>query len=226
MTQFSFEILPPWWRSFWFRVAAATTLLVLIAVLGIWHVRKRRAQRREQQRQHQEHEALLIRATRDALTGLWNRPAILDILAREIQSARQHRAPLAVAIIDVDHFKSINDTRRHLAGDEVLRTLGATLQTRIRNADALGRYGGEEFLLVVPGATMQRPFLPLERLQRAVADIPFCYAGSPVKLTASFGVAWLIGRSDTAEKLLSRADEALYSAKHAGRNRIEYAATG
>jgi diguanylate cyclase (GGDEF)-like protein len=168
----------------------------------------------------------LERATRDALTGLWNRPAILDILARAIQSSRQSGTPLAVAIIDVDHFKSINDTRGHLAGDEVLRTLGAKLKSRIRTEDALGRYGGEEFLLVVPGATKQRPVLPLERLQRAIAEIPFIYQGSRIKVTASFGVAWLSGRSDSAEELLSRADAALFSAKHAGRNRVEYAATG
>ena len=147
-------------------------------------------------------------------------------MARVLVPTGDGDRPLAVAIIDIDHFKSINDTRGHLAGDEVLRTLGAKLSSRIRSADALGRYGGEEFLLVVPGATQQLPFLPLERLQRAVAEIPFIYAGSAIKVTASFGVAWLTGNSDTAERLLSRADEALYSAKRAGRNRLEYAATG
>jgi diguanylate cyclase (GGDEF)-like protein len=226
LTQFSFEILPPWWRAFWFQLAAAIACVLLILLAAVWRVRKQRAQRRDQERQKQEHEALVLRATRDALTGLWNRSAILDILAREIESSRKLGSPLAVAIIDVDHFKSINDTRGHLAGDEVLRTLGAKLKSRIRPTDELGRYGGEEFLLVVPGATKQRPFLPLERLQRAIAEIPFTYAGSSIKVTASFGVAWLTGNRDTAEGLLSRADEALYIAKQAGRNRVEYAATG
>ena len=226
LTQFSFQVMPPWWRTLWFQLTVATTLLAGIAFLKVWRDRKQRVQRHEQERQNQEHEALLIRATRDALTGLWNRAAILDILAREIESSRQHGTPLAVAIIDVDHFKRINDTRGHLAGDEVLRTLGSKLGSRIRGADALGRYGGEEFLLVVPGATMQRPFLPLERLQRAISEIPFSHAGSPIKVTASFGVAWLAGHTDTAEALLGRADEALYGAKHAGRNCVEYAATG
>jgi diguanylate cyclase (GGDEF)-like protein len=197
----------------------------MLATIGVWLLRRKRAQQRERERQNQEHEALLVRATRDALTGLWNRPTILDILAREMESSRKHGTPLAIAIIDVDHFKRINDTRGHLAGDEVLRTLGAKLGTRIRGADALGRYGGEEFLLVVPGASMQRPFLPLERLQRAISEIPFAHGGSPIKVTASLGVAWLTG-SDTAESLLSRADQALYRAKHAGRNCVEYAATG
>jgi len=226
LAQFSFEISPPWWRSWWFEAAATALCILLLLLAGIWRVRTRRAQRVERERQQQEHDELLERATRDALTGLWNRAAILDILAREIQTSRQLGTALAVAIVDVDHFKRINDTRGHLAGDEVLRTLGAKLNTRIRAADALGRYGGEEFLLVVPGAAKQRPFLPLERLQRAIAQIPFSYGGSPIKVTASFGVAWLQGHADTAEQLLGRADEALYSAKQAGRDRVEYAATG
>jgi diguanylate cyclase (GGDEF)-like protein len=223
--EFSFEILPPWWRTLWFQLAAASAALVLLVLAGTWRLRKRRAARREQERQTEEHEALLVRATRDALTGLWNRPAILENLAREIASCRELGTSLAIAIIDIDHFKSINDTRGHLAGDEVLRTLGEKLKSRLRNTDALGRYGGEEFLLVMPGAARQRPFMPLERLQRAIAEIPFAHAGSPIRVTASFGVAWLTG-TDTAESLLSRADKALYGAKQAGRNRVEYAATG
>jgi len=196
----------------------------MVAVAWNWRVRKLKAQQRELEHQKKEHKALLVRATRDALTGLWNRSAILEILAREVKSAKQHATPLAVAIIDVDYFKRINDSRGHLAGDEVLRTLGANLIGRVRASDSLGRYGGEEFLLVVPGAPIQTPFLPLERLQRDIAEIPFTYAGSAIKVTASFGVAWLTLKSDTDELLLSRADAALYSAKHAGRNRVEYAA--
>jgi diguanylate cyclase (GGDEF)-like protein len=225
LTQWSFEILPPWWRAPWFELAAALACALLMLLAAAWRLARQRQRRLERQRREQEHEDLLVRATRDALTGLWNRPAILDILAREIQSSRESGTPLAVAIIDVDHFKSINDTRGHLAGDEVLRTLGAKLKSRIRAEEALGRYGGEEFLLVMPGATRQRPFLPVERLQRAIAEMPFIYDTSPIKVTASFGVAWLTGPSDTAEKLLSRADAALYGAKHAGRDRVEYAAT-
>jgi diguanylate cyclase (GGDEF)-like protein len=224
--QFSFEILPPWWRAFWFQLTLAIAGVVLLVLAAAWRVRLRRARGREEERQRQEHEELVEQATRDALTGLWNRSAILDILSREIQSSRERGTPLAVALIDIDHFKSINDTRGHLAGDEALRILGAQLKSRVRAADALGRYGGEEFLLVVPGAIRQRPFAPLERLQETIAEIPIAYGGSAIKVTASFGVAWLEGRTDTAERLLSRADVALYSAKQAGRNRLEYAATG
>jgi len=224
LTQLSFEILPPWWRTTWFQLAAAAALIAMLAFGWNWRARRLRQHQRELERQKKEHKALLVRATHDALTGLWNRATILEILAREVKSAKQHATPLAVAIIDIDHFKQINDTRGHLAGDEVLRTLGAKLIGRVRASDSLGRYGGEEFLLVVPGAPTQAPFLPLERMQRAIAEIPFTYAGSDIKVTASFGVAWLIAASDNAELLLSRADAALYSAKHTGRNRVEYAA--
>ena len=226
LTRLSFEILPPWWRTSWFQLAAAAAVIALLVFAWNRREHKLRAQQRELERQKKEHKALLLRATRDALTGLWNRAAILEILAREVKSAKQRGTPLAVAIIDIDHFKRINDTRGHLAGDEVLRTLGAKLSGRVRATDSLGRYGGEEFLLVVPGAATQAPFLPIERMQRAIAEIPFTYAGSGIKVTASFGVAWLLAASDTTEVLLGRADAALYSAKHAGRNRVEYAATG
>jgi diguanylate cyclase (GGDEF)-like protein len=225
LTRLSFEILPPWWETSWFRLATAAALIALLGVCWRWRARRLEAHAQELERRKAEHDELVVRATRDALTGLWNRNSILEILARETKAARKAATPLAVALIDIDHFKHINDSRGHLAGDEVLRTLGAKLSGRIRATDSLGRYGGEEFLLIVPGAPMQTPFLPLERLQRAIADITFSYAGSDFKVTASFGVAWLSGASDSAEILLGRADAALYSAKHAGRNRVEYAAT-
>lgn len=222
----SFEILPPWWQSTWFRALAATALLALIGAGGIWARRKWHAHQREIERQEVEREKLLERATRDSLTGLWNRAAILDILGREMKIAKKRGTPLAVAIIDIDHFKRINDTRGHLAGDAVLRTLGSKLVSRIRSSDALGRYGGEEFLLIAPGAPEQTPFLPLERLHRAIAEAPVAHEGLPIKVTASFGVAWFIAATDSTESLLGRADAALYTAKDAGRNRVEYAATG
>jgi len=174
----------------------------------------------------QAEERLQYLATRDALTGLSNRTAILEILAREIDSARQFSTPLVIVLIDVDHFKRINDTYGHLCGDAVLRTLSTQVSARVRVTDSLGRFGGEEFLLVVPGAPQQRPFLPLERLRRAISEIPFSHDDLTINVTASFGMAWLAHASDTPEKLLGRADTALYSAKYAGRNRIEYAEVG
>jgi diguanylate cyclase (GGDEF)-like protein len=112
-------------------------------------------------------------------------------------------------------------TSRHPRGE------GIPAPTRsVARAIAICLLAGEEFLLVMPGAASQRPFVPLERLKQSIAGIPFTYAGSAIRVTASVGVAWMSGRADTAEMLLSRADAALYGAKQAGRNRVEYAASG
>jgi diguanylate cyclase (GGDEF)-like protein len=222
----SFEILPPWWGTIWFRLVVVAAACVLLAAAWNYRMHTLSVHKRELERQLKERQVLLERATRDALTGLWNRTAILEILTREIETARELSTPLAVVLVDVDHFKRINDTYGHLCGDAVLRMLSTQLSARVRATDSLGRFGGEEFLLVVPGAPQQRPFLPLERLRRSIAEIPFSHDGLIINVTASFGMAWLMHGSDTAEKLLGRADTALYSAKYAGRNRIEYAEVG
>ena len=226
LVSLTFEILPPWWQSAWFRGLVALGICAVLAGAWRWSVHRLEARRLTLERELREREALLERATRDALTRLWNRQAILEILAREMDAAKRSRLPLAIALIDIDHFKHVNDTMGHLTGDEVLRTLGAQLSRRVRSRDALGRYGGEELLLVLPGAIPQRPFLPMERLKEVIAQIPFSSNGSQFRVTASFGVAWLVSPSDTAEDLLARADEALYAAKNSGRDRVGYAATG
>src|SRR3569833_1603151 len=136
----------------------------------------------------------------------------MDILSREIDTARRSGTHLAVALIDIVHFKRINDTFGHLAGDEVLRMLGERLTRELRKGDSLGRYGGEELLLITTSASPERPFLPMERLQRAISAMDFSYRGVPIRVTASFGVAWLIDSTDNSEKLLARADTALYAA--------------
>jgi diguanylate cyclase (GGDEF)-like protein len=226
LVQLSFDILPPWWRTLWFKFLVAAALVAVLVSVWNWRMRKISEHRKVLELRLQEHKALLVRATRDSLTGLWNRTAILEILAREIDSARRVGTPLAIALMDIDHFKRINDSRGHLAGDEVLRTLGEKLTNKIRATDSLGRFGGEEFLLVLPATPRQAPFLPLERLHRAIAEIAIVYDGSPIKVTASFGVAWLEATDDSMNNLIGRADAALYSAKYAGRNRVEYSATG
>lgn len=226
LVRLSFEIEPPWWQSNWFRILVVLGILAALMLAWQWSVRKLDDRRKILERELREREALLERATRDPLTRLWNRQAILEILSREIETARHTSRPLAIALIDLDHFKRINDTMGHLAGDEVLRLLGEQLSGRLRDGDSLGRYGGEELLLIVPDASPQRPFLPMERLQRLIPEIPFAHNGNRFRVTASFGVAWLASSSDTAEKLISRADDALYAAKFSGRDRVEYAATG
>ncbi len=226
LVHLSFELLPPWWQTAWFRGLVGIVVCAILAGAWRWSLVRQHARRRTLERELKEREALLERATRDALTKLWNRQAILEILTREIDTARQSGTPLAIAFIDIDHFKRINDTMGHLTGDEVLRGLGKHLAGKLRARDALGRYGGEELLLVLPEASPQCPFPLVERLRQVIGAIPFAYNRSPFQITASFGVAWLAASSDTAEDLLGRADEALYAAKDAGRDRVEYAATG
>jgi diguanylate cyclase (GGDEF)-like protein len=224
--QLKFEILPPWWQRDSFRAFLGIMLCVGLALAWRWSMGRIERRRRALEVELREREQLLERATRDTLTKLWNRAAIMDILNREIDTARRSGTHLAVALIDIDHFKRINDTFGHLAGDEVLRMLGEKLTREMRKGDSLGRYGGEELLLVVPGAPPQQPFLPMERLQRSIAAADFTYTGTRIRVTASFGVAWFMDPNEDGEKILARADKALYAAKFAGRDRIEYAATG
>ena len=221
-----FEVLPPWWQTVGFRVVAAVVLLGSLAAAWRWSVVRHERRRRTLEREIREREVLLERATRDPLTRLWNRQAILEILARAIETAKARRRPLAVALIDIDHFKRVNDTMGHLAGDLVLRSISEHVMKGVRAGDSLGRYGGEELLLVLPEATQQKPFLPIERLQRAIAKIPFVHDGTHFHVTASFGVTWLEIDGDSMEDIIGRADEVLYVAKKRGRNRVEYALTG
>jgi diguanylate cyclase (GGDEF)-like protein len=219
-----FEVLPPWWQTVGFRALVAVVLFGSVAAIWRWSVLQLQRRRRTLERELREREALLERATRDPLTRLWNRQAILEILAREMQSAQANQRPLAIALIDIDHFKRVNDSMGHLVGDAVLRSVAEHIVKRVRAGDSLGRYGGEELLLVLPEAAPQQPYLPMERLQRTVAEIPFVHEGVRFHITASFGVAWFAAGRDSIESLIDRADEALYAAKDLGRDRVEYAA--
>ena len=221
-----FEVLPPWWQTVAFRVLVALVLFGSGAATWRWSVVKLETRRRTLERELREREALLERATRDPLTRLWNRQAILEILGRAMESAKTNNIPLAVALIDIDHFKRVNDTMGHLMGDAVLRSIAEHITKRVRAGDSLGRYGGEELLLVLPEAAPQAPFLPIERLQRTVAKIPFIHDGTRFHVTASFGVAWFAAGRDSVDDLIGRADRALYVAKDRGRDRVEYAPTG
>jgi diguanylate cyclase (GGDEF)-like protein len=221
-----FEVLPPWWQTNGFRALATLVLFGTLAATWRWSVMRLERRRRTLERELREREALLERATRDPLTRLWNRQAILENLMRAMESAQANRRPLAVALIDIDHFKRVNDTMGHLVGDLVLRSIAEQVTKGIRAGDSLGRYGGEELLLILPDATEQRPFLPIERLQRTIAKIPFVHDGARFHVTASFGVAWFARGGESMEELIGRADEMLYVAKERGRNRVEYALTG
>lgn len=165
-------------------------------------------------------DALRWEATRDGLTGLWNRKAVLEILERELQRSERHGMPVGVIMADVDHFKSINDTRGHAAGDRVLEILASEISAVVRPYDSVGRYGGEEFLIVAPGCGPHATWELAERICRYVANNNIVIDGVHLNVTLSLGVASESMSEDT-EKLLHTADVALYRAKNGGRNRVE-----
>ncbi|MCK1302446.1 MULTISPECIES: GGDEF domain-containing protein [unclassified Bradyrhizobium] len=155
----------------------------------------------------------------DELTGSYNRRCIMRLLDDEIEKSRQTSTPCAIALIDLDWFKRINDAHGHPVGDEVLRTFAITIFANIRPADCFGRYGGEEFLLLLPGMDGDAASRMLDRLRGIVADLDWSAFSPGMRVTISAGVVTLRD-NDTADTFLVRADSALYSAKAQGRNRI------
>ena len=168
-------------------------------------------------------DALRVQATRDGLTALWNRTSILEILDREIARSERESSPLAVLMADLDHFKRINDTYGHLAGDAVLRETARRMSANIRAYDAAGRYGGEEFVMVIPGCDESGALAQAERLRQSIGSAAFQTSAGKIPVTCSLGLAWTAGfDSSAAHSLLRDADAALYRAKGAGRNRVEF----
>jgi len=176
----------------------------------------------ELERKNQELETL---ATTDALTGLANRRLALTLFERELGRARRYRLLLSVLMLDIDHFKQINDTYGHLVGDEVLRRLGEVVRTNIRAVDVAGRYGGEEFLIVMPETGLEGALVFAERLRSRVADLEFdAGPGKTFRITISVGVTQCEDAdAATIDDLLAAADRALYQAKREGRNRVAVA---
>jgi diguanylate cyclase (GGDEF)-like protein len=165
-------------------------------------------------------DALRREATHDGLTSAWNHAAILSILERELERAQRSGTFLGVMMVDVDRFKSINDSYGHASGDSVLRALTREIQHVLRSYDALGRYGGEEFLIVSPGCGLAEAHELAERIRTHIAGLGFTLKDATVPVTISVGVT-ASTEACTAEQLLQQADSALYVAKSAGRNRVE-----
>jgi diguanylate cyclase (GGDEF)-like protein len=166
-------------------------------------------------------EELREQATKDFLTRIWNRSSILDILQRELVRGGRERRPVGVVLADLDHFKQVNDSFGHFAGDAVLREFTRRVSTAMRPYDSIGRYGGEEFLVVLPGCDDLCTASQAERMRVAVAQDPMVIDDQNHSLTASFGAACYRPKSHlTPEQLIRIADDALYEAKHQGRNRI------
>jgi diguanylate cyclase (GGDEF)-like protein/PAS domain S-box-containing protein len=165
-------------------------------------------------------EELREQSTHDALTGLYNRHFLEESFRRELLLAERAGHPVSVIMGDLDHFKAVNDRGGHLAGDEVLRVFGNLMQHNARASDIICRYGGEEFLLVLPGMTEEGAVERAEQLRRAMAATPVSHGAVQITLTASFGVATFPFHGRTTDELIAAADSALYSAKADGRNRV------
>lgn len=167
-------------------------------------------------------EALRDQAARDPLTGIWNRNALFDVFRRELARADREGNQLTIVMLDIDHFKNLNDTHGHMAGDAVLREFTSRITASLRPYDAVGRYGGEEFLVVLPGCSVEAGMRHADRLRSLITDLPFDTSEGRHTVTCSLGVA---STSSTNPKdpdsLIRAADAALYRAKRNGRNRVE-----
>jgi diguanylate cyclase (GGDEF)-like protein len=171
-------------------------------------------------------ETLIAQCTHDHLTGALNRGTILEILQRELAQVARKVVPVGIILADLDHFKLVNDTYGHAIGDAVLRGASRLLGLPMRQYDALGRYGGEEFLIVLPGCTLPLVLEVAERVRSSVASESINTAAGPISITVSLGVAAVEdGQSVHIDELLLAADDALYRAKDNGRNRVEVAST-
>jgi two-component system cell cycle response regulator len=164
-------------------------------------------------------EELRFQATHDVLTGAWNREAVLELMERELQRADRSRTATGILMLDLDHFKKVNDINGHLIGDVVLKEVANRICHSIRGYDVLGRYGGEEFLAVLPECEKEQLLLSSERIRSAIGDAPILAASSEIPVTVSIGGTVAIPGMLSYKELLAAADTALYRAKNEGRNR-------
>ena len=203
---------------------AAHGAMIVLVLMGSTFIaiRLQRIRRRLMQQKHQLSQALeriSHLATHDELTGLVNRRHMTELIAVERQRCERAGRPLVLAILDLDHFKSINDSEGHAVGDQVLQAFARTVQATVRNTDMLARWGGEEFVLMLYDSDAASTLGLLERVRAKVQAMELPFDGRSVRVTVSMGVA-LSRPGEPLERLLERADVALYEAKSQGRNRV------
>ncbi len=225
-------VLPHYWQTPWFRTVCAIiffSIAFILCFLRLRHLEQHAHNLEEEVHQRtaevqlakkvaeDAHRALKAQAMKDSLTDLWNRRVIFEMLEKEISRAQREHVPIAVVMIDLDHFKNVNDTYGHLTGDAVLQEVAMRMAEFMRPYDFAGRYGGEEFLIVLPGCSAMNGLQRAEDFRRAIAEKPVPTAFGPLTVTCSLGVASHDGVMP-AEDLIHMADEAMYRAKRLGRN--------
>jgi len=231
VVEFAFTVEPRWWQSWIFRGFLVVLGGVLLILIWRWRVhllvgQKRHLERavlqRTQELEREKSELVRARdemrhfAEHDGLTGVLNHRIIVDRLRGEVERSRREGTSLSIIMIDIDHFKLVNDTYGHPVGDLAIAELARVLQRSVRSYDWVGRYGGEEFLLILPGSSFQAARQRADQLRNAVQALTIENAGEHLHLTASFGVA--AGFPTVHGTMLRLADQALYRAKHNGRN--------
>jgi diguanylate cyclase (GGDEF)-like protein len=224
------KILSPWWRNDWFYLLCGIGFILLLMVgdrVRARHLREKSRElesvvRKRTQELEDSREQLRIQATHDGLTGLFNRVAVLRALSAEIDRARRKGSSMVVALVDLDHFKRVNDAYGHLAGDDALRWFAAAVAAAIRPYDHAGRYGGEEFLLVLNDIPPEAAEERLAALHNSISNLQVKTRESEFKVSCSLGATVFNGSRGpaVAEALLAVADHALYAAKATGRNRV------
>lgn len=227
VSRYPVQVPPLWYQNRWVHVLMAASLVLLVSLL-LWvreQIARRRQRRLEQlvaQRTEELQRAnvqLAALAGEDALTGLYNRRRLLQRINELIEEGRRHRRTHSLVLLDLDHFKHVNDSHGHAAGDAVLRAVATTLHSALRAQDMAARYGGEELLLLLPNTPAQDAAEVAERLRQGIAALQLPCAQGVLSVTASFGVAQL-HPGQSAEQWIERADLALYRAKRAGRNQV------
>ena len=205
-------VLKAWRHRVWQLLAGYAGLLILALLVLRFQLTMLR-----------QREALRLLATTDALTGIANRGQLMSTGEQEHARAQRYHQPLCVLMLDLDHFKSVNDRWGHATGDRVIRETAQLLRSMARSQDLAGRLGGEEFALLLPATPLAGARIIAERLRLAVQDNEAVRSdeGEPVRFTVSVGVAALAPQDTAFETLLQRADRALYQAKDGGRNRVE-----
>ena len=231
VTEIAFRINPRWWQSGPLRLGLIILISIIVVLVWQWRVhhlveQKRHLEiavqhrtedlEREKAELQRAEEKMRQYAEHDDLTGMWNHRIVIERLQQEVERSQREDVPLSIILVDLDHFKTINDSYGHQAGDKVLQEISAIFQHAVRAYDSVGRYGGEEFLLILPGLSFVGARLRAEQFRMAIHAARILYGEKTIQVTASFGVA--SGFPEDYESMIHAADAELYRAKNNGRN--------